>query len=49
MRGTPPAVRYVDPDFLARALVLSPTLPQPANPWELIVSVSLVFQVVGDA
>ena len=47
--GTPPAVVRVDPALLAPALVLSPALPRPPYPWKLIVSVTLVFQVVKDA
>ena len=44
--GTPPAVESIDPAFLARALVFDTSVPRPDEPWELEVSVSLVFQVV---
>ena len=45
--GAPPAVVRVDPAFLAPALVLNPSTPR--QPWDLLVSVLLVFEVVRDS
>ena len=47
--GRPSAVARVDPAFLAPALVLSSDVPLPEKPWDLKISVSLVFQTVKDA
>ena len=47
--GTPPAVMCVGPAFLAHALVRRPGTPPPENPWLLPITLTLVFQVEGDA
>ena len=46
--GTPPPVVRVDPAFLAPALVHTPGAPALEKPWELAITLSLVFQVVRE-
>ena len=47
--GAPPAVGRVDPAILAPTLVRDQATPPPEKPWELTVTVTLVFQVARAA
>ena len=47
--GTPPAVGRVEPAFLAPTLVLQTGTPPPEKPWQLAITVTLVFKAVKDA
>ena len=47
--GTPPAVGRVDPALLTPALVPRPDTPPPKGPWELSITVTLVFRTGATA